>query len=61
MSIMRSWIYDHNLRTTLRQDLYKLGGGQRDYVDIGYKTRACVDHDRRCAEIMRGRESKEGL
>lgn len=38
-----------------RHMLYLLGGGQRDYVDIGYKARACVDHDRKCAEIMRKR------
>lgn len=38
-----------------RHMLYLLGGGQRDYVDIGYKARACVDHDRKCAEIYKGR------
>lgn len=60
MSIMRSWIYDHNLRTTLRQVLYQMGGGKRDYVDIGYKARACVDHDRKCADIAKGRIKRNG-
>lgn len=47
------WRYHSYPRT--RHILYQLGGGQRDYVDIGYKTRACVDHDRKCAEIAKGR------
>lgn len=50
-----SFVYDFVFKAQIRQSLYLLGGGNRDYVDIGYKARACVDHDRKCAEIYKGR------
>lgn len=50
-------IWKPSISANVRHMLYQLGGGQRDYVDIGYKARACVNHDRRCAEIMRDREN----
>lgn len=49
-----SGIYEYRAHTTWRQVMYRLGGGT-GYCDLGTKARACVDHDRRCAEIMRAR------
>lgn len=54
---MKTKLYQHKLTLMQRQGFYLLGGGSRDYVDIGFKAWACVNHDRKCAAIARGRAS----